>query len=383
MKTRRADLIAFVSIVCGGVLTGTSLATADGTETLGTPSVEVAAGTGVAVGGVGLFDQPGTLGVEVPGDATVRQVLLYVESGHSTSSANPVDDTFSVNGHELTCGSIGGPAYFYGDIEASTFRCDITDLGLVHAGSNSLTVGGLDTADINDGAGVLVIFEQPGGGSVQLVDGNDIAFVDFEGARGVTVPQTFTVTPSEQDRTASLALMVGSIANYQKPDEVPRPMTLRITSGGVVTDLHDPFAVDPDNAQFDAAVIPDVFIPAGAGSVTVELLSQWGRDGLPASLVWVSAALATPPAFTTPTSTEVPTTQTTLQQLTPTTPSTATPSTTPPSTPTSVVIESTVTTLPVTGGDAGLTFVIGSGFLVAGLAAFAASRRRYSLSSRP
>ena len=53
-----------------------SSALADGTETLGTPSVPVAAGTGALVAGVGTeTSQPQSFSFTVPG--TPKQVLLY------------------------------------------------------------------------------------------------------------------------------------------------------------------------------------------------------------------------------------------------------------------------------------------------------------------
>jgi hypothetical protein len=50
---------------------------ADGTETLGTPSVAIASGTGLYANGTGMVNQPGVIAVNVPAGATVKQVLLY------------------------------------------------------------------------------------------------------------------------------------------------------------------------------------------------------------------------------------------------------------------------------------------------------------------
>ena len=54
-------------------------ALADGTETLGPPSIPIASGTGVIAAGVGLATQPGDISFSVPAGATVKQVLLYWE----------------------------------------------------------------------------------------------------------------------------------------------------------------------------------------------------------------------------------------------------------------------------------------------------------------
>ena len=53
---------------------------ADGTETLGPPSIAIAEGSGVIVAGVGLEAvQTGTINLDVPAGSTVKQVLLYWE----------------------------------------------------------------------------------------------------------------------------------------------------------------------------------------------------------------------------------------------------------------------------------------------------------------
>jgi len=51
---------------------------ADGSETLGTPSIAIASGNGVATAGFGLADTGSdTATISVPANAAVRQVLLY------------------------------------------------------------------------------------------------------------------------------------------------------------------------------------------------------------------------------------------------------------------------------------------------------------------
>ena len=62
-----------------------SIALADGTETLGPPSIPIASGTGIVAAGTGLVTQPGTIDVDVPG--TVNQVLLYWEGQMATNVA--------------------------------------------------------------------------------------------------------------------------------------------------------------------------------------------------------------------------------------------------------------------------------------------------------
>jgi len=63
------------TIICALVLFAATWVWADGTETLGPPSVDVGAGTGIVGAGTGLVDGSGTIDIDVPG--AVQQVLLY------------------------------------------------------------------------------------------------------------------------------------------------------------------------------------------------------------------------------------------------------------------------------------------------------------------
>lgn len=386
MKARRVDLVAFALVAIGAVLTGSAVASADGTETLGSPTVELAAGSGVAVGGVGLYSQPGSLVVEIPADATVQQALLYFETG-SHDDGVP-HDTITVNGEALTCPLIGGPTFFYGDVYSSTHRCDITDRDLIKAGVTSLTVGGLPDGDVNDGAGVMVIYRQPGkNAAITLVDGTDTAFVDFPGDRRSTVPQTFTFEESTVARTATMALMVGSIANHTAPDFTARPSTLRLVMGDETVDIADPFNGEDDGAQFDARLV-DITIPPGVDSITAQLLSEYGGDGLPASLVWIMGSLSvpapTPGTGTGPSqvSTPPPNGANPAPVAVTPAPSASAPA---PSTPVFVAQQSTTVPvvvaaqLPVTGGETEQRGILGAAVLACGLALLAGSRRREAL----
>lgn len=305
-----AALVSAVALV--GIGVGSTLPVgADGTETLGTPSVTIAPATGAAVGTIGLFVQPASLQVTIPADAVVTQALLYVEAGHrtgDTSGAVP-DNTLVVDGTELTGTMVGGPTAFYGDVITNTQRFDLTALGLVRPGTTVLTLDGLDSDEVDDGAGLLVLFRQPGrDASVSVLDGNDIAFANFAAPLDATVPQTFRVTPASVARTASLALLVGSVHDPAiGAIDGHRPHAVVVTSGGVTTTLPDAF-VDRGGREFDN-LVTDVTIPAGAETVTVQLQSRPDATGdLPASLVWVAAALSTPtPAPVTPTSAAVTT----------------------------------------------------------------------------
>jgi len=268
---------------------------ADGDETLGPPSVTIADGNGIVAAGTGLNTQPGTIDVTVPAGATVLQVLLYWEGGL------PIDptfttDTITVNSLSVTGQEIGtAPFPNSNNSQKTTFRADITSLGLVSSGLNTLTIDNVDFTNVNDGAGVLVIIDDNSGSSsdLQIRDGQDFAFIGItdppEGQ--VTVPQTFTFTPASVQRTANLILFVGSV-------EAPRENSLEHTVDGptiapTTTTLSDPF-VDNDGSEWDTFK-SNVNIPAGAETLTVQLFSRDDNPGeepdFPASLSWVVATL--------------------------------------------------------------------------------------------
>src|SRR4030065_1075369 len=138
---------------------------ADGTESLGPPlGITVATGSGIAAGGTGMVTQPGVITVDVPAGAIVKQVLLYWE-GYS-NGPDLGDDIISVNGIGVYGALIGGPAYFITTSRINTsFRADITSLGLITPGLNTLTVDGMSFSYRNNGAGVVVIYDNGSGAS--------------------------------------------------------------------------------------------------------------------------------------------------------------------------------------------------------------------------
>ncbi|UCG50457.1 MAG: hypothetical protein JSW58_09590, partial [Candidatus Latescibacterota bacterium] len=121
----------------------------DGTETLGIPSITIAEGTGVAIGGAGLrFTQPGTITIddaEIPDGASIEQVLLYWEGFNSSASG---DGQVTVNGtHPVTGVQLNNPTLFFtsggGGPEnwSVAYRADITSLGLIDPNvTNNITV---------------------------------------------------------------------------------------------------------------------------------------------------------------------------------------------------------------------------------------------------
>ena len=292
MKKLSVGVLLVVILVFGVA----SLALADGTETLGPPSISIASGTGIVAAGTGLHDaQPDVISFNVPGD--VEQVLLYW-AGAVTSNALS-DDTILVNGVPVVGQPIGGQAFFFNafgkDFYYSNYSADISGLGLVGTGANSLTVEGLENKDDdgngeNSGAGVLVIFDDGSTTSdIEIKDGLDLAFAGFPDPRNTTVPQTFTFTPDVVDRVADLSIFAGSVGV-----EGDRTNTIVLTSDvGDPADVVDALA-SVDGNLWDTLTLP-VTIPAGATELTVQLLSGSVNAGNPASLNWIGAGLSVPP----------------------------------------------------------------------------------------
>ncbi len=289
-----AVMVPLLSLVVPG-----PAAHADGTETLGPPSIAIAPGSGVVTAGTGLKTQPGTVELSVPDGAVVRQVLLYWEGAHYRDDAP--DDSIVVDGTTVAGTLIGGPTFFFPDFDinppdnvfTSAFRADITDLGLVSDGPNSLTLSGLSFSFRNDGASIVVVYDDSSGvASISVVDGLDNAFDGFPEPRRSTVPQSLAVAPAPFDRTAALTLMVASVTDDGRTSAV------EVTSGGVTTVMTNVLASN-EGPEWDNLTLP-VTVPAGATDVTVRIVSN---GDLPASVVWVGAVLVAgncPPPSTAP-----------------------------------------------------------------------------------
>jgi len=273
------------------------VAAADGTETLGPPSIGIGAGTGIAAAGVGLHPSggPGVILLDVPAGAGIVQVLLY------WSGAVPMDDpgdpTLIVEGTEVLGTQISDPAYFFtfgGDFHYTAYRADITALGVVAPGPNAITVEGLDfrIGDLgeNSGAGILVIYDDGSAlAEIGVRDGMDLAFAGFPDPRRSTVPQTFTFPPADVQRTADLAIFAGSVGGGG------RTSIVRVSNEGMVlADFVDMLA-SVDGDLWDTLTVT-VDVPAFASSLTVEIISgdEGAGAGSPASLSWVGAGLSVP-----------------------------------------------------------------------------------------
>ncbi len=270
-----------------GIALSAGSAWADGTETLGPPSTPIATGTGIIGAGTGLRDGPGTIDIDVPGAA--QQVLLY---WGCFASPGGQDNDITVDGNLINgdpVAGIGGPTNFFSNVEGATFRADITGLGLVSQGFNSLLVDGLSCDNVSNGAGVMVIYDDgvSPAAEIQVRDGNDLAFIDFSSPLDTTIPQTIAFPASAVDRTADLTMFFHSVA-----DNRPRPSAVDITVGGTTTSLNNLLGSN-DGGEWDTVNI-SVAIPAGATMLTVQALSidRLGTGDLPASLDWAAAGIA-------------------------------------------------------------------------------------------
>jgi hypothetical protein len=264
---------------------------ADGDEILGPPSIAIAAGSGIVMAGTGLDDaQPGTIDVTVPSGAVVQQVLLYWY-GRGSADGVTGDDQIEIEGNLVDGTLIGEPVGPLPFLPSQVYRADITGLGLVTDGANSLSVEGLDFTFHNSGAGVLVIFAEPMAGFsvIDIRDGHDFGAIN----QGITPPmddtvaQTYTFPASQADRVASLTVFVGD-ANADRPDGV----TVQVGANPPVQ--FNDVMNSADGPLWDTIGL-DVPIPAGETTLTVRGFSRDDEtEAVPDSLCWMVSALVVP-----------------------------------------------------------------------------------------
>lgn len=289
-------LLAFVAsaLLAVGISTG---AWANGTETLGPPSIPIASGTDVIAAGVGLTEgQPDDIVVTVPLGATVQQVILYISGGNlSEGDFTPTMD-ITVEGFDVTTEFIGGNTKLLPDLWTVSYRADITSLDLVGPGVNTLSVGGLDFTKGSDGAGVLVIIDEGGVlAEIDVRDGNDFAYHKFASPKDVTVAQTFTFPAADVVRFAGVDFFVGSVKGGFTTINDFRPNSFEITVEGEPTAVFSDQLNSTDGPLWDTVSL-GVAVPPGATSLTIQIFSR--DDGVvapgndPASLLWVTGSMS-------------------------------------------------------------------------------------------
>ena len=289
-------------------------ARADGTETLGTPSIPIASGSASLIAGVGTQqypDSPVSFTFQVPAGATVKQVLAYW-AGHTTgtTTGNPTgsnpDPQIALNGNNINGALIGGPSNFYVLEYFSTYRADVTSLNLVKAGSNTIEVSKMHFKSStlsptgNEGAALVVIYDLPGTSKLAGIrDGSDLAWQGWTGAFKTTVPQTFNFTASTTARAASLGLLVGSAYGPQSTGVYGNVVKGTFNTGETFSIVNTLQA--NQGYKLDSSNLP-VTIPPNATSVSIEIVSEGGDT--PGSITWAVASLSVEGGETPPT--EVP-----------------------------------------------------------------------------
>jgi hypothetical protein len=278
-------------------LAGAPAALADGTETLGAPSVPIGVGTDVKMVGVGtqaFLNAPTTLNADVPADAIVKQVLVYWMGQVRWPDFQP-DTSISLNGNAVSGTLIGGPTNFFFAEDFYTYRADVTSLNLVKPGANAITVSDMNfqTRFIdptgNDGVGLAIIYDDGTPSTfVGLRDGQDMAFVDFDAPLNATVPQTFSFTAAPVDRNARLGVLAGSVSGPDLEGLRGNVISGEFSNGTTFSIVNGLGSNQGD--EFDAENFP-ITVPAGATSLTVQLHSQGGDK--PASLGWIASTLNT------------------------------------------------------------------------------------------
>ena len=290
----RIKIVVLLAIVA--VATGWVRLRADGSEILGTPSISIASGTGVLSAGTGMVTQTGSITLDVPSGAVVKQVLLYWE-GFSVDGNGDNSITVAKGGPAIpVVGTlIGGPTLFVPGKFASTYRADITALGLVQAGSNTLSLAGLSFNLVSNGAGIIVILDDgssPGG--IQIRDGSDFAYHSLAPPLDGTVAQSFSFSSSNTDRTALLNLFFASVFGTASGGGF-RPTSIEVTTNGPngETTIFSDALDSVDGQEFDHFAVA-VDIPTGATQLTVQAFSRddKGSGNDPASFDWLAAAFS-------------------------------------------------------------------------------------------
>ncbi len=267
----------------------TGSGTKNGTEVLGPPTIAIASGTGLSEGGVGMVGvNSAQLTVDVPTGAQVVQALLYWAGGATAGSG---DDEISLDDNLVQGELIGGPVLFFGSYEFFAYRAEITGLGLVVAGMNTFTVADFDftgtTLDENNGASILVIYDNGDEASIILRDGLDMAYFGFEPTLDATVPQVFSVDPEPVDRVAELTIVAASVGEN-------RPSEIQVTTSAG-DQLFEDVLGSVDGLTWDSLTLA-VDVPAGVDELSVQIISTPSTDPRGASLGWVAAGLTLRPA---------------------------------------------------------------------------------------
>ena len=267
----------------------TSAVRADGDEALGPPGpgFDFSDGSYFVTAGVGLDGPlPATIELDVPADVTIRQVILYWSLfGPNSDTTVTLEGSIPVTGVPIGVADACLPA----DRHARSFRADVTDLGLVTNGHNTIEIDDLDPGpdpdSRNNGASLVVIVEEPGTVVPTLAtDGCDFVVGTVTwGPCSETERQTFTFPPVTERSAAEVVLLVGD----QEPgSDRTNAVEVEIQLGPSIELVN--VLVGGDGRSWDTLVVP-FEVPVGSSEVSVQVFSddRAGTGGRPSSLVWV------------------------------------------------------------------------------------------------
>ncbi len=268
-------------------------------DEMSTPSLALRNGAGpvnIAVGGVGLFSQPGTFTLNVPvGDAADILEAYFYWAGRSFGTTP--DLTIVINGVEYTGDLRDGYLVNSGLRTAFFYRLDALAHGLVDPGANSYTVSGFDhgAGGLTDGIGLAVIYADPGSEYTDIItiEPNEFLYWDDpDFTQGIVHTLSFAATT--EARNGRFVAFVGD-CKADRPDRLwwtvgsgTPPGDL---IGGPYSYLENEFvsANGPEMDVLDRGPVP---IPAGADYLAYQLESPPPGNG--DSFLHTFAALCIP-----------------------------------------------------------------------------------------
>ncbi|WP_298441775.1 hypothetical protein [uncultured Ferrimonas sp.] len=333
LKLRSYTLAA---LLCGLSVSYATPAAADGDERLNAPTdpaiVEALAnGNKIRISGTGLHslpESPGTINIDLNDGEVIERVLLYWQVFDSDLSFDTEIDvvrtedgsSYMVSGDVIGVytGTDGGaPKKAFYNAYSATIRADITDMAIVQSGTNTLEISGLDLIELpnvnfgddgKNGAGVMLIYSDGSGSSLQLVDGHDAAWWQgnesgFTPNRETTNAVRFEFDATDQDRFADISMFVASVeGSVQSGGD--RPSVIEIRVGNDPADaVRDINVLTSNRGDEWDDYVRNFPIPAGASFVEVQLYSETdpfvdpfdpNNDVDPASFVWLAAGLSVP-----------------------------------------------------------------------------------------
>ncbi len=291
-------------MVMPGFILGNQAVLADGTDILEPTSAVLVDGSKIIGAGVGLsLAQPGDIEIEIPAGVSVEQVLIYWDGDDRDYAGAPpiigvTTDTIDVSGNEVEGVFIGGRTYRTVQ-QQFAFRADITLLGLVSPGSNTLSISGLDfgTESVESGAGVLVIVDDGTSSTLGVFDGSDYAYsgcADADFNCLVTVKRMFSFPAATSERDAELTMFFASVAGTASGGD-SRPSTVRVWVGGAPPSEIINQLDSVDGEEWDTLNV-EFEVPAGVTQVEVQAFSEDAdfTGNNPASFKWLAAALSVP-----------------------------------------------------------------------------------------